>query len=340
MPDAARIGDMHSCPKVEPGPVPHVGGPILSGSANVIIGFSPAARVGDSIVCFPVGPADSVQDGSPTVLINFRDAARKTDPSSHGGQITAGCPSVIVGGSPQSMAMFTAAQRATPFCEECERRRREMEDRDDSAEVETDTVTLVDEEPPVGALIGAALTLTDGLTPQELASQLDEGDGLDDLRHSARYAVAYQFYAAHTGDKVKPSRIWSHIGGIDISQPVEVVDIAGSTLYQRGLPGAGTGQYFSLAPDVPPEELGVSELVYALQDGKPTPPPVPRDRRVIAFDDDAPALGLKSTAAAITDTWSMPALVDDPGQFVACEGGGTQLMVPKVFHAGASLVLP
>ncbi|MDC0716612.1 PAAR domain-containing protein [Nannocystis bainbridge] len=340
MPDAARIGDMHACPKVEPGPVPHVGGPILSGSANVIIGYSPAARVGDSIVCFPVGPADSVQDGSPTVLINFRDAARKTDPSSHGGQVTAGCPTVIIGGSPQSMAMFTAARRATPFCEECERRRREMDDRDDSAEIETDTVTLVDDEPPVGALLGAALSAADGFTPQELAVQPDQADGLDDLRRSARYAVAYQFYAAHGGDKLKPSRIWSHIGGIDISQPVEVVDIAGRTLYQRGVPGAGTGQYFALDPAVAPEQLGVSEQVYPLVDGEPTPPPVPRDRRVIAFDDEVPALGLKSTAAAITDTWSMPPTIDDPGQIVPCDGGGTQLMVPKVFHAGASLVLP
>ena len=42
MPDAARISDLHTCPKVEPGPVPHVGGPIFTGSANVIIGYLPA----------------------------------------------------------------------------------------------------------------------------------------------------------------------------------------------------------------------------------------------------------------------------------------------------------
>ena len=28
MPPAARISDMHTCPKAEPGPVPHVGGPV------------------------------------------------------------------------------------------------------------------------------------------------------------------------------------------------------------------------------------------------------------------------------------------------------------------------
>ena len=65
---AARLGDMHVCPKVEPGPVPHVGGPIISGSPNVIIGGMPAARVGDAAVC--IGPPDKVSAGSATVLIN------------------------------------------------------------------------------------------------------------------------------------------------------------------------------------------------------------------------------------------------------------------------------
>ncbi|SBS34045.1 PAAR motif protein [Marinomonas spartinae] len=32
---AARLGDMHVRPKVEPGLVPHVGGPIAGGSPNV-----------------------------------------------------------------------------------------------------------------------------------------------------------------------------------------------------------------------------------------------------------------------------------------------------------------
>jgi len=57
MPAAARITDMHICPKVEPGPKPHVGGPVVSGDNSVIIGRRPAARVGDSLVC--IGPKAS-----------------------------------------------------------------------------------------------------------------------------------------------------------------------------------------------------------------------------------------------------------------------------------------
>ncbi|MGD8560125.1 MAG: PAAR domain-containing protein, partial [Gammaproteobacteria bacterium] len=59
---AARITDMHICPKTNPGPVPHVGGPIVMGSPNVLIGNLPAARVGDMAVC--VGPPDKVSAGS------------------------------------------------------------------------------------------------------------------------------------------------------------------------------------------------------------------------------------------------------------------------------------
>ena len=51
MPPAARIGDLHTCPMVNPGPVPHVGGPIIVGCPTVLIGGMPAARVGDACVC-------------------------------------------------------------------------------------------------------------------------------------------------------------------------------------------------------------------------------------------------------------------------------------------------
>jgi uncharacterized Zn-binding protein involved in type VI secretion len=39
---AATISCMHLCPKMNPGPVPHVGGPIVMGSGNVLIGSLPA----------------------------------------------------------------------------------------------------------------------------------------------------------------------------------------------------------------------------------------------------------------------------------------------------------
>lgn len=95
MPPAARISDMHTCPLVNPGPVPHVGGPIVKGQVNVMIGFMPAARVADQCVC--VGPPDMIAMGSPTVQIGYMLAARIGDPTVHGGIIVTGFPQVMIG---------------------------------------------------------------------------------------------------------------------------------------------------------------------------------------------------------------------------------------------------
>jgi uncharacterized Zn-binding protein involved in type VI secretion len=87
---------MHTCPLVNPGPVPHVGGPIVVGCPTVLIGFMPAARVGDMCVC--VGPPDTIALGSTTVMIGGMPAARIGDMTVHGGVIVAGFPTVMIGG--------------------------------------------------------------------------------------------------------------------------------------------------------------------------------------------------------------------------------------------------
>lgn len=120
MPPAARVTDMHTCPKVEPGPVPHVGGPVLpTGEPTVLIGFMPAARKGDMAVC--VGPPDTIAQGEPTVLIGKKDAARMGDSMDHGGVIVFGCPTVLIGSSAQAQTLRTDK----PFCAECEKARQE-----------------------------------------------------------------------------------------------------------------------------------------------------------------------------------------------------------------------
>jgi len=96
MPPAARLTDMHVCPLVS-GTVPHVGGPIAGpGAATVLIGGMPAAVVGDQAVC--VGPPDVIVQGSGTVLIGGMPAARLGDATAHGGIITVGFPTVMIGG--------------------------------------------------------------------------------------------------------------------------------------------------------------------------------------------------------------------------------------------------
>lgn len=99
MPPAARLTDLHVCPMVTPAvpPIPHVGGPIVGpGEPTVLIGKLLAARVGDMLVC--VGPPDAIVKGSSSVMIGGVPAARLGDSTAHGGSITLGDPTVMIGG--------------------------------------------------------------------------------------------------------------------------------------------------------------------------------------------------------------------------------------------------
>ena len=120
----ARIGDMHVCPAINPGPVPHVGGPVLPACMpTVLVGKIPAARVSDMCTC--VGPPDSIVKGSSGVFIGKLPAARVGDNTAHGGVIVAGCVTVLIGetfagAGKQAAAIMSAAEQGKPLCEECE----------------------------------------------------------------------------------------------------------------------------------------------------------------------------------------------------------------------------
>jgi hypothetical protein len=86
-----------------------------------LIGFMPAARVGDKLTC--VGPPDAIKQGESTVLIGNKAAARLGDPTNHGGVVIVGDPTVLIGSSAQAETLKTNK----PFCEECERKRKRRE---------------------------------------------------------------------------------------------------------------------------------------------------------------------------------------------------------------------
>ncbi|MTH98017.1 PAAR domain-containing protein [Roseibium sp. RKSG952] len=92
---AARVGDNHVCPMVT-GVIPHVGGPIVMPVPTVLIGKMPAATAGAMAVC--VGPPDVVAKGSAKVLTGKKPQARMGDSCAHGGAIVMGCMTVLVGG--------------------------------------------------------------------------------------------------------------------------------------------------------------------------------------------------------------------------------------------------
>jgi uncharacterized Zn-binding protein involved in type VI secretion len=87
---------MHVCPMVT-ALVPHVGGPVLPpGEPTVLINSLPAAVLGTMCTC--TGPPDSIVMGSATVLIGGKPAARLGDTTAHGGTLVVGSPDVMIGG--------------------------------------------------------------------------------------------------------------------------------------------------------------------------------------------------------------------------------------------------
>jgi uncharacterized Zn-binding protein involved in type VI secretion len=94
-PAAARVGDDHLCRHTSDG-APHQGGEIIApGAVTVLIGLSPAARLGDRCDC-EGGAYDVIAEGEPTVLIHGKPAARRGDATA-GGVIIEGEETVSIG---------------------------------------------------------------------------------------------------------------------------------------------------------------------------------------------------------------------------------------------------
>jgi uncharacterized Zn-binding protein involved in type VI secretion len=100
---ALRAGDTCLCPLMD-GPKPHAGGPITPAAAvmTVLIGGAPAAvanGVPGGVTCVSPAP-NGLAQGSATVLIGGFPAARLGDLTVHGSPAAPGpgCPTVLIGG--------------------------------------------------------------------------------------------------------------------------------------------------------------------------------------------------------------------------------------------------
>lgn len=89
------LGDFHACPAINPGPVPHVGGPVVQpGQAFVRVTGRPVAVVGGSTLCAGVPCTDPMVMGSAIVRITGRSVMRIGDATAHGGKLVVGSPIV------------------------------------------------------------------------------------------------------------------------------------------------------------------------------------------------------------------------------------------------------
>nr|WP_313056621.1 PAAR domain-containing protein [Agrobacterium cavarae] len=82
----------HICPMVDPGPKPHVGGPVISTQQSfVTVEGVPIATVGDSLLCTGVPTtSDKITAGSSVASIEGRKIARLGDSCAHGGKLVEG----------------------------------------------------------------------------------------------------------------------------------------------------------------------------------------------------------------------------------------------------------
>jgi len=91
------LGNMHVCPKVDPGPRPHIGGPIVdAGQKHVKFNNIPIAVEGGKCLCTGVPCSDGLTKGSSHVRINGKGIMRIGDSTAHGGKLVTGVPNIRV----------------------------------------------------------------------------------------------------------------------------------------------------------------------------------------------------------------------------------------------------
>lgn len=96
-PPLAIIGMMHVCPVVDPGPKPHVGGPIVdAGQFHVRFNGILWAVEGGAAICTGLPGPDKHVKGSSIVRINGKGVMRIGDMTAHGGKIVSGVPPITV----------------------------------------------------------------------------------------------------------------------------------------------------------------------------------------------------------------------------------------------------
>ncbi len=110
----ATLGSNHTCPMCN-GTVPHVGGPVLQGEANILINGKPAATLGSMCTC--VGPPDTIVQGNASVLFNGKPVATIGDMTAHGGVIISGEANIIISSNTPESSQAVMPLDEIPFPE-------------------------------------------------------------------------------------------------------------------------------------------------------------------------------------------------------------------------------
>lgn len=89
------LSHTHTCPLVDPGPKPHIGGPVSDAGQNFVrFNGIPLAVEGGNCICTGMPGNDTMASGSRMVRINGRGLMRVGDTTSHGGVMVTGVPTM------------------------------------------------------------------------------------------------------------------------------------------------------------------------------------------------------------------------------------------------------
>lgn len=140
-------------------------------------------------------------------------------------------------------------------------------------------------------------------------SEIASAEGNSDEQVAARKEVAYDFYKK---EGMPPSKIEGHTAGIDFSKPVEIISLpVGKTVNQYQVPGGPQGNYYA-EPGIPPTKLGISDKAKNWKTGEIV------TKEVNVYETNSSVKVLRSTAARIDDTWSIP------NEITKTDGGAVQ----------------
>ncbi|MGR8929556.1 MAG: polymorphic toxin type 46 domain-containing protein [Gammaproteobacteria bacterium] len=139
--------------------------------------------------------------------------------------------------------------------------------------------------------------------------ELAKSDGHTPNHVRARKKIATQFYEQQG---MPAAKISGHLDGIDFSKPVEVTELPpGKILHQFQVPDAPQGNYYAES-GAKPSDLGIADKARDWNSGKIV------EKQINVYTTNSTVKVLRSTAASIKDTWSIP------NETILTNGGATQ----------------
>ncbi|MCO4028694.1 hypothetical protein FA069_30185 [Pseudomonas aeruginosa] len=273
-------------------------GVLIRGSFNVYVNSRNAMRAGDDVsaTCsglplnHPLWPFPVlIAEGSATVYINGKPAARLQSKMVCGAHIKTGSQDTFIGGPTERVAFVL--------------------DLEEWLHTGLEALGLA---ALAGGLLLAAMAGVAAQRRAYLNNKFGRSGNLDhDINYRGNRETAVKFFKSKDID---PADAESYMNGLDFNHPVRVETLApGKNLWQYQSPGAPQGNWYTLSPRVQPTELGINPM------GTNRAANTIEPKVLNSYRTTQKVEVLRSTAAPTDDFWSVK------GQSYPAKGGAQQL---------------